>query len=142
MSRPDGALARRQRRRQLVEAVDAGDLLDQVRLALDVGVAPGRHAPPVSRVLEAEPLEDLGHALRRDALAEQPLHALLAQPDHARLRRVRVDVDRAGHEARAAQLDHQPSGEPLRRDRLLGVKLLLEARRRLACAARAPSRSA
>ena len=39
----DRALARRQRRRQLVEPVDARDLLDQVGRALDVGVAPGGH---------------------------------------------------------------------------------------------------
>ena len=36
-----------------------------------------------------------------------------------------------GHQPRAGQLDHQPRGEPLGGERLLGVQLLLEARRRL-----------
>ena len=42
-----------------------------------------------------------------------------------------IDVDRAGHEPRAAQLDHQPRRQPLAGDRQLGVQLLLEARRGL-----------
>ena len=44
---------------------------------------------------------------------------------------LRVHVDRARHEARPAQLDHQARREPLGGDRLLGVQLLLEARGRL-----------
>src|SRR3712207_8075426 len=41
---------------------------------------------------------------------------------------LRIDVDRAGHVARAAELDHQPRGQALRRHRVLGVQLLLEPR--------------
>ena len=50
----------------LVEAVDARDLLDQVGLALHVGVPPPRYTPESSIALfEAEPLEDLAHPLGR-----------------------------------------------------------------------------
>ena len=41
------------------------------------------------------------------------------------------DVDRARDEPRAADLDHQPRGDPLRAHRQLGMQLLLEAVGRL-----------
>ena len=69
-----------QRGRQAVEAVDARDLLDQVGLALDVGVAPVGHPPALRALaLEAEPLEDRRRLLLADALAQQPLLARGAQ---------------------------------------------------------------
>ena len=57
--------------------MDARDLLDEVGLALDVGVAP-RRAPPTVQLLavglhdlEAQPLEVAADSSTRDLLAEQ-----------------------------------------------------------------------
>ena len=135
VSRPTARAARRQRRGQLVEPVDARDLLDQVGLALHVAVAPGRHhatalargsKPRRSRI----PLDASASSTR---VAEQLAHALAAAAARSRGGAgLRVHVDRARHHARPAQLHHQPRRQPLGGDRLLGMQLLLEARRRLA----------
>ena len=85
MAQPaDRAAARGKRDGQPVEAVDAGDLLDQVGLALHVAVAPGGHSRAQAAVagaldVEAEPVEDRLHAVARHGLAEQPLEALEAK---------------------------------------------------------------
>ena len=105
-------------RGQAVEAVDARDLLDQVGLALDVAVAEVRHLDLEVAVAlldaEAEPLED-----------RRGLSGSMRSPSRPSTRAVRsVDAGGgggsgaatsivAGHHPRAAELDHQPRGEPL-----------------------------
>ncbi len=141
-----GAAARRQRRRQALEAVDARDLLDQVDLARDVVAAQRRHphleAAAARFGFEVERVEDLGLARGRDGDPEDRLHARLAQPDF-RARGdpagpLEADVDRAGNDARAAQLDHQLRRERLRVHALLRLQPLLEAPRGLAAQAERP----
>ena len=131
-----GAVAARQRRRELVEPVEPRDLLDHVDLPGDVA-APERgrlHVEAVRRVGrgELERFEDLLAAFARDRRAEQPRDALVPQPDRHRRRPVAADVDRPRPERGAAHLDHQLGRYGLRLDRLLGLELLLEAQRRLA----------
>ena len=104
-------------------------------LDLEVAVAP--------LDAEAEPLEDRGRLARaRSARPSSPSTPRRCAARSARRRRHRRrDVDRAGHHPRAAQLDHQPRREALRREGELGVQLLLEARARLGAQRRASSRS-
>ena len=82
--------------------------------------------PSASRMLRLRAAAAIG-------VPEQPLDARLAQAQRRRGSRsgCGVDVDRARHERRAGQLDHQPGGDGLRLHRLAGRELLLEARRRL-----------
>ncbi len=128
----DRALARGQRRGEvLVDAVQARDLLDEVRLAGDVLAAPVRHrdVEPVAglRHAEAERTQVLGLLRARDRDAEQPLDARLAQPQHRGLRSGAADVDRARQEPRARELDEQRGGDRLRVHRPLGREALLVA---------------
>ncbi len=125
-----------QRGGKLLQAVDAGDLLDQVRLARYVRTPQGGHGDveAVGRLphLEIECLQDLHLACAGHGHAEDRLHARLAQPDHLRRGRLGPDVDRPGQERGAAQLDHQAGRERLRVVTLLGGEALLEARGGLA----------
>ena len=121
----DRLRARGQRRRDRVEAVDAPDLLDQVGLALHVAVAPvgdghvvdARARPTLTPYPSESRIASISVARHLDA--EQPLASAPRAGGTTRgSARLRVDVDRAGHVARAAQLDHQPRGQPLRGDRV------------------------
>ena len=136
---PDRAARTGQGRRQmLVEAVDPCDLLDQVDLARDVEM-PIRGNPDgdLARVrgsrpdLEAEAAQIAAGELGGDAHAEQRVAAAGPQGQLERVhpRSVRVGVDHARHEPRAAELDEQLRGRALRPDRQLGMELLLEPRR-------------
>ncbi len=88
--------------------------------------------------LEVERPQDLGLALGSDLHAEDRPHALAAQVDRIGRRRHPADVDRAGGDARAAQLDHQLRGHRLGLHALLGREPLLEARGGLAAQAQGP----
>ena len=137
------AAACRQRRRQRVQAVDAGDLLDQVGLAGHVLAAHGRHrhvqsGPVHLRDLEVERAQDLGLTRARHRHPQNRLYALLAQADRLWRRTVGRGVDRSREHTRTAQLDHQARGKRLRVHALLGRKPLLEARGRLAAQAQRP----
>ena len=136
---PRAAAALGQRGRQLLEAVDARDLLDEVGLASDVVAPEGghEHVEAARRLLDAEAqrAQDLGLARARDRAPEELLDAVLAQADDDAGRAVAADVDRAGHEPRAGQLEHQPRGDDLGLQRLLGRQALLEAPARLAAQA-------
>ena len=129
------------------EPVNARDLLDHVGLAMHVVVAPVGHlGVEVVVALAATPKPSRSRIALRlgglDALAEQAARA-------ARVRSAircgsglgRGDVDRAGHHARAAQLDHQPRREPLRLHRERGDAAASRSARSPRCAGRASSRS-
>ncbi len=131
---PADALAGgRQRRGQgRLQVREPGDLLDQVDLAGDVRVAlrgdRGRDLVAVALDPEAEPLEAGRAGVAVDGEADDPLHPRHAQAHDTRLGLPRPLVDRAGHEPRAAELDHQLRRDPLRPHRQRRVELLLEAR--------------
>ena len=118
VSPPTWPIAGRQGRWQvLVEAVDPADLLDQVDLAGDVAVAVGRDLDQELAVggvdVEPEPLEvgDLVGLLHLHP--EQLPDPLLAQADVMVGRDLGGDVDRPGHQLRAAELDEQPRSDPI-----------------------------
>jgi hypothetical protein len=129
---PGHAAALGQRVRQLLEAVDAGDLLDEVGLAVDVVAAEVRHGDVEAAGGVGHPelkrAQDLGLARARDGAAEDRLDLGLAQADD----RIRTppgapDVDGAGDEPRAHQLEHELGGDDLPLHGLLGGHPLLEA---------------
>ena len=139
----DGVLARlgRQlggaaghRRRHLVEAAHARDLLDAVRLALDV--QPPRGHLDLGRLalpgeLEAQRPEDLLGRLLGDRRAQQLAHARKAQLEAARPGQLAVHVHPAPRHAGAAQLGEQLGGAVLREGDHRGIDAALEAVRRL-----------
>jgi hypothetical protein len=122
--------------------MDSPDLLDQVDLAGDVVVAvegDGRlQGFPPARDLEVEALQVLRAELGLDRHAQQGLGAVGAQLEPVRLRDVRGLVDRAGNEPGAAELNHQPRGDPLPPDGELGMELLLESVRGVRAEAELP----
>ena len=101
-----GAAARRQRGRQALEAVDPGDLLDQVDLAGDVLAPDGRrsHLQTVIHLggVAVQRIQDLRLARAGNLDAEDRAHARLAQADRGRLLARAADVDRARQHRRAA----------------------------------------
>ena len=103
---PGAAAPLGQRGRELLEAVDARDLLDEVGLARHVVAPEGghEHVEAARRLLDAEAqgAQDLGLARARDRAPEDLLDAVLAQAEDDAGRAVAADVDRPGHEARAA----------------------------------------
>ena len=107
-----GRQARQRRRRDVVEAVDAGHFLDQVGLADDVG-PPRRHRrrPRAAAVdAEAELGQDRGGLVGRHVDRRQRLHAIGTQ----RVAALPVGHDAARHDlARlaAAQLEDQARGD-------------------------------
>jgi hypothetical protein len=119
-------------RQVLVESVDPRDLLDQVSLPGDVEVAVGRRAhlevpvPPFDP--ETETLQIAGLVGLVDLHPEQAADPLRSQADRVRGRWLGGDIDRARDEPGAAELDHQPRGDPLGAKAEVGVELLLEAR--------------
>ena len=122
--------------RQPVEAVEAPDLLDQVGLAGDVVVAVDGHRSAevvlAHRLdLELEALEVILGLGALDVDPEQAVEARAVEGDHVWSRDLRGLVDRAGHEPRATRLHHQARRHPLRLQREVGVKLLLEPGRGL-----------
>ena len=133
---PDGAVTGGQRRRQVLEAIEPRDLLDQVGLARDViatEVGDG-HIEPVGGVdgREGERLQQLLGALARDRDAEQALDARVAQADRGGLRPGPADIDRARADGRATDVDEQSRRDRLCPQRLLGLQPLLIAARGLA----------
>ena len=141
--RAHGRAARRQRGRQLVEAVDAGHLLDQVDLALDVA-ARARAAPPSPPParLEPEPGEDLLDLAGVDPLAQQALHPVEAQRNHDVARP--APGTRRACRARAGRRRARPSAAPpAAAPRSPGRgEAASRSGRRPRCAARAPWRCA
>src|SRR5439155_24244492 len=130
------AAARGERGGDLLQAVYASDLLDQVDLACDVIAAQWRYGhlqAVLGRLaVEVKRAQDLDLALARHRRAEDRAHAVLAQAQHARRRRPPYEVDRALLEAGAAQLDEQATRNSLRVQALLRLQPLLEARGSLA----------
>ncbi len=132
---------RRQRRRQvLVEVGEPRHLLDQVGLALHVGVALRRHGGDdlvaaglglLALDAEAERLEACGAGVAVDRHPDQRLDPRHAQRHLARLGLVDRLVDRPRHQLGAGQLDQQPRGDVLGAHRQRRVQLLLEPRRGL-----------
>ena len=117
MLRPPRAGAVRQRRGHVLEAVDAGDLLDEVDLARHVERAPGRRAgaaavPPLD--VEAEPVEDRAALLRAHVDARHRQHAPRAQVIQAGSGRSPCTSIGSGGERRARDLDEQPRGRAVR----------------------------
>ncbi len=95
-----GAATGGQRDGQPLEAVDAGDLLDQVDLARDV-LAPDRRWGRRKALVglggvEVERVQDLRLPGTRNIDAEDRAHARLAQADRGRRRALAADVDRSG----------------------------------------------
>ena len=129
-------MPRGQRRRQLLEAVDPGHLLDQVGFTGDV-VAAERRRLDVKAVVrvgrhELERFKDAPAALARDRRPKQTRDPRVPEPDRPRLRARAADVDRPGYGPGAAQFDHQLRRHCLRLHCLLRLKLLLEPCRCLA----------
>ena len=116
---PGAAAALGQRGGQLLEAVDARDLLDEVGLARDVVAPEGghQHVEAAGRLLdgEAQRAQDLGLARARDRQRRgSPATRCSRRRMTCRRRAVAADVDRPGHQARAGQLEHEPRGDDLR----------------------------
>ena len=131
---PAGAAPRGQRGRQLVEAPDARDLLDQVGLAGDVAAAPVRHgdveAAGRAAHAEAERAQDRALLGQLGTGAEQLRDARVAQVDRRRGGGARPPTSIVPADAAARR---QSSGISARGD---GLRLDASAR------AAAPSRSA
>ena len=113
----------RERRREMLEAVMASDLFDEIDVTVHVDAPGGRpHRPSaLTRLrLEAEGLEDAADLGVGDAHAEQPLDARLSEPDRRGCVRTGIGVDeRAGERARAnllQQLAGARHGQRRRRD--------------------------
>ena len=115
-----------------VVAVDAADLLDQVDLAGDVVVAVDGHRRPPGPRRRARRRSRAARGSAAWSACGSPCRAA-ARPARragraAWLRRdLGGDVDRPRDQLRAAELDHQPRGDPLAPACELGVELLLEA---------------
>ena len=128
---PGAAAALGQRGGQLLEAVHAGDLLDEVGLARDVVAPEGghQHLEAAGRLLDGElqRAQDLGLARARDRQPRISCTRCSRRRMTAPRRAVAADVDRPGHEPRAGQLEHEPRGDDLGLHRLLGREALLEA---------------
>ena len=104
----------------------------------------GTRQPPVRPASKPSRREDLApRAPAGSRSPEQPLDPLVAQRHDARLApALGIDVDRAGHQPRAAQLHHQPRRQPLRRPSPARGGAASRSAPRPRCAARAPSRCA
>ena len=101
----------RQRERDLLQAVDPRDLLDEVDLARDVARAPGRHGHRPVGDVEAQALQRAALLVGRDLQPDHPVDAVGAERDDGRLgeRALHVGVPRP---LRAGELDDE-----LRRER-------------------------
>ena len=110
MSAPEHLAPGGQRERDLVQAVDADDLLDHVDLARDVAGAPRRHGDDAGALLdlEAEPLED--PRAGRSSGISSPVTASVRSGrsrDHGPAGQVALDVASRRRSARLRQLDEQ-----------------------------------
>ena len=97
-----------------VEPADAGDLLDEVHLARDVG-AEARHLPHVHPGLarvhrEPQAREDPLRLLGRDVDAEEPSDAVVPQGDRAARQGLRLEEPLVLHELRPGERAHHRGG--------------------------------
>ena len=133
---PLASAARRARQRDrpifgdVLVAVDPGDLLDQVDLALQVG-PPARGPeglPPVRTLAGFEPqgTQDRLGAVAGDVDPQHPRDLVEAQGDRRALRVGDADVDHAGVEGPAGQLEDQLGAAPAGPFGALGVERALE----------------
>ena len=140
----------RQRRRDVLEAVHACDLLDDVDLAGDIERSPAR-GPHVQLVaaslhLEAKAPEDRRRLPCFDVDAGHREHATRPQHDPLGVRNLAANVDRLRGLHGTGELDQHPRRRAIGDRRELGIDALLEAVRRLRAdaepARRAQDRSA
>ena len=143
---PHRARTRGQGGGQPVEAIDAGDLLDQVCLALHVGVAPvaapspsaprpGSVAKPSESRIAPTSSRGITCPSRRSIRSRR---RFTTRGSSGR----RVRVDRAGRHPRAAQLHHQPGRQALRGDRAARGAAASRSASKPRCAGPAPWTSA
>ena len=126
---PDRRAARRQRGRRLWSPwIRATSSIRSASRCTSLSRQGGTTQPPSPR---SNPSRSRISSTLSGAISRPSSLEIRSWRSGRRGRRLRVYVHRPRHHARAAQVDHQPCRQPLGRDRLLGVQLLLEASRRL-----------